>query len=384
MKTKRIAAITLIILLLSSAFTFGHSGRTDSSGGHKDNQNASGLGSYHYHCGGNPPHLHQGGTCPYSSSSSSSSSSTKSTSSSGSSAAVPAETYVSSIAFRSPPSNIKVEESVTLEYSLNPANAVNKNVTWTSSNEDVATVDSTGTVSAVGIGTTVITVHSDNGKTASHTITIEEILAEEIIIENELSSLRVEATAALKAKLLPDNTTDKTIEWSSSNPEVASIDENGLLEAVGPGKATITAIHRELTQSFDLTIEPNPAESVTIILSKTSNFRKGDSVVLEALIEPENTTYKDITWSVDNEDVAIIEGDMLTFIANGTAEVTAVTLDGVSDTVKLTANSVILDIVIIIVMIVFFGGIGYGIYRLIKKLRRIFISDNTFHSRKIR
>ena len=44
-----------------------HSGRTDSSGGHHDNKNVSGLGSYHYHCGGNPPHLHGGGVCPYSS-----------------------------------------------------------------------------------------------------------------------------------------------------------------------------------------------------------------------------------------------------------------------------------------------------------------------------
>jgi hypothetical protein len=46
-----------------------HSGRTDSSGGHKDNKNKSGLGSYHYHCGGNPAHLHENGICPYSASS---------------------------------------------------------------------------------------------------------------------------------------------------------------------------------------------------------------------------------------------------------------------------------------------------------------------------
>ena len=43
-----------------------HSGRTDSSGGHKDNKNKSGLGSYHYHCGGYPAHLHKNGVCPYS------------------------------------------------------------------------------------------------------------------------------------------------------------------------------------------------------------------------------------------------------------------------------------------------------------------------------
>ncbi len=51
-----------------------HSGRTDSSGGHKDNKNKSGLGSYHYHCGGNPPHLHTNGACPYQSSSTTSTS----------------------------------------------------------------------------------------------------------------------------------------------------------------------------------------------------------------------------------------------------------------------------------------------------------------------
>lgn len=50
-----------------------HSGRTDGNGGHHDNKNKSGLGSYHYHCGGYPAHLHDGGVCPYSSSSSSSS-----------------------------------------------------------------------------------------------------------------------------------------------------------------------------------------------------------------------------------------------------------------------------------------------------------------------
>jgi len=59
-----------------------HSGRTDSSGGHKDNKNKSGLGSYHYHCGGYPAHLHKDGKCPYSSSSTTSSKKTSDSTSS--------------------------------------------------------------------------------------------------------------------------------------------------------------------------------------------------------------------------------------------------------------------------------------------------------------
>lgn len=64
---KRFLAFAISFLLVISAFSVAgaHSGRTDGSGGHKDNKNPSGLGSYHYHCGGNPPHLHANG-CPYS------------------------------------------------------------------------------------------------------------------------------------------------------------------------------------------------------------------------------------------------------------------------------------------------------------------------------
>lgn len=72
---KKGIAKRISVYLLSSMLVFSsvpgtvqaHSGRTDSSGGHHDNKNKSGLGSYHYHCGGNPAHLHEGGVCPYSS-----------------------------------------------------------------------------------------------------------------------------------------------------------------------------------------------------------------------------------------------------------------------------------------------------------------------------
>ncbi len=86
MTKKVISILTICLLLITMPISaFAHSGRTDSSGGHKDNKNKSGLGYYHYHCGGYPAHLHNGGVCPYKSGSSSSKSSytTSSTSSNG-------------------------------------------------------------------------------------------------------------------------------------------------------------------------------------------------------------------------------------------------------------------------------------------------------------
>ena len=74
-KTKAAALIISLTAALCMPQTFvnapgtivaeAHSGRTDSNGGHRDNKNASGLGSYHYHCGGHPAHLHTNGVCPY-------------------------------------------------------------------------------------------------------------------------------------------------------------------------------------------------------------------------------------------------------------------------------------------------------------------------------
>ncbi|WP_419024361.1 YHYH domain-containing protein [Emergencia sp.] len=69
-KAARVISILLILVMSCTAFSFAHSGRTDSSGGHRDNKNVSGLGYYHYHCGGHPAHLHPNGVCPYSGSSS--------------------------------------------------------------------------------------------------------------------------------------------------------------------------------------------------------------------------------------------------------------------------------------------------------------------------
>lgn len=70
---KQIGIILLSIMIIPATL-FAHSGRTDSNGGHRDNKNKSGLGSYHYHCGGYPAHLHKKGVCPYSSALSSTSS----------------------------------------------------------------------------------------------------------------------------------------------------------------------------------------------------------------------------------------------------------------------------------------------------------------------
>ena len=175
---KKIISILLIILSIISigVNAYAHSGRTDSSGGHKDNNNKSGLGSYHYHCGGHPAHLHTNGVCPYSSSSSASKSSTSSSSSSSAktTSTVPTTIAVTDIKINENVTNMEEGENKKLTTIITPDNATDKNITWKSSDESIATVSTTGEVTAKKYGTVDITATSTNGKTSTIKINIKE------------------------------------------------------------------------------------------------------------------------------------------------------------------------------------------------------------------
>ena len=185
---KKIVSVLIIILIVLSMqiSVYSHSGRTDANGGHRDNKNKSGLGSYHYHCGGHPAHLHPNGVCPYSSSSqsSTSSSSSGSSSTSGSSSSsssssktttsVPRTIAVTEIQIEEKIEDMEIGENEKLTAIITPSNATDKNVTWKSSDESIATVDSTGEVTAKKSGVVIITATTSNGKSSTITINVKE------------------------------------------------------------------------------------------------------------------------------------------------------------------------------------------------------------------
>lgn len=174
---KKIISILLTILAIISigVNSYAHSGKTDSNGGHRDNKNKSGLGSYHYHCGGHPAHLHTNGVCPYSSSSSSSkSSSSSSSSSTKTTSTVPTTIVVTDIKINENVTSMKEGESQKLTAIITPDNATDKSIIWKSSDENIATVSTTGEVIAKKYGTVDITATSSNGKTSTIKINVKE------------------------------------------------------------------------------------------------------------------------------------------------------------------------------------------------------------------
>lgn len=185
---KKIVSVLIVILSILSIqiSVYSHSGRTDANGGHRDNKNKSGLGSYHYHCGGHPAHLHPNGVCPYSSSSqsSTSSSSSGSSSTSGSSSSsssssktttsVPSTIEVTEIQIEEKIEDMEIGGNEKLTAIITPSNATDKNVTWQSSDESIATIDSTGEVTAKKSGVVTITATTSNGKSSTITINVKE------------------------------------------------------------------------------------------------------------------------------------------------------------------------------------------------------------------
>lgn len=122
-----------------------------------------------------------------------------------------------------------------------------QNVTWTSNNEEVATVDQNGEITAIKEGTAIITVTSDYDNSVKVTceVTVSSIKAKSITLNKTEVKLCVDSKEALYETILPENTTNKNVTWESSNPEIATVNAYGEITAIKEGEATITAIADE-------------------------------------------------------------------------------------------------------------------------------------------
>ena len=128
--------------------------------------------------------------------------------------------------------------------------------------------------------------------------TVNEVVAESIEIENKTTEMLMEETIVLSVLFTPENTSDKTIEWSSDNEDIAVVSDDGTLEAVGVGSTTITAVHKEFMDSFDIEVKPIEADKVEIEYpidaeseESAPRVKKGETMQLTAIITPDNTTY---------------------------------------------------------------------------------------------
>lgn len=157
----------------------------------------------------------------------------------------PAQELLESIQLDVTTLSMTVGEEYTFTVTTVPADIEGLTLIWTSSDENIVSVDN-GTVTALAEGTAEITVAGDGNISAACTVTVSpeepvEIEADSITLNTVSINMLVGESLALTATVLPENTTDKTVSWTSSDGNIASVDENGTVTAANTGTATVTA-----------------------------------------------------------------------------------------------------------------------------------------------
>jgi uncharacterized protein YjdB len=246
-----------------------------------------------------------------------------------------------------------------------PADAKNKTLVWSSSNNAVAVVTSSGMVSAKGVGMATITAKSVNGITAACLVTVNPVPISKLTLNMTKATIIIGMGDSLGKKLtlvpviLPSNASIKALTWTTSNSMVATVDQNGVVTSTGYGKATITATAKDGSRKSakcSVTVSEVKVSKVTMNTSKaTITIAKGESlgkkVTLYASVAPANTHISALSWTTSNNMVATVDQNgVVTSTGYGKATITATAKDGSKKSAKCSITVVAVKVSAIKIM----------------------------------
>ncbi|MCL2164229.1 MAG: Ig-like domain-containing protein [Oscillospiraceae bacterium] len=221
-------------------------------------------------------------------------------------------------------------EVFTLIADVLPSNATNKNVTWSSSNTGVASVSSSGHVTARSAGTATITATSsaDSSRRGSCTVTViasDEV--SQVSITQGNITLEINESRTLTAVVSPSGVSDKSVRWETDKSSIATVSGNGVVTAVGAGIARITAIsNADSSKSAVITVTVNPAIEVDVEISPKTipDLALSENFALSATVTPTSLSDRTVTWSTGNNSVAAVSAaGVVTAVGAGTTQITA-------------------------------------------------------------
>ena len=254
---------------------------------------------------------------------------------------------VTEVKITSTVTEVTAGETITLTAEVLPADATNKTVTWTSSDNTVATVKD-GVVTGVKAGETTITA-SAGGKNATVKVTVKAaatsggetttIAVTEVKITSTVTEVTAGETITLTAEVSPADATDKTVTWSSSDTAIATVDSTGKVTGVAAGTATITAKAGEKTAAVDVTVKAAVAPS-TKVLDVAYDLTKGlpaaitttDAFISADWDAPTATpATNDITWTWIAAKTRKVKSSGGLQVSTGTSAEDMITLSADSD-----------------------------------------------------
>ena len=247
--------------------------------------------------------------------------------------AAPEEIQVESIKFDiSEFSPIKINETVQINATVYPETADNKTLTWSSSNESVATVDSDGLVTIHQNGSAVITAKAVNGKKAEMKIqpatTIDSYTLHNDTIE---LTMNVDAEAYLTYKVYPEilNGTDLNAEYVSDNEYIVTVDNTGKITAVGVGETFVRVTINNISKECYVIVNPEPENVTPVSEIQLPNGNEGryklseGQLTLEPKVIPEDAYNKRLKYQSSNTQVADVDANgLVTFKKTGETNIT--------------------------------------------------------------
>ncbi|MCE5204480.1 MAG: Ig-like domain-containing protein [Porphyromonadaceae bacterium] len=242
---------------------------------------------------------------------------------------------VTGISLNKPSLTMVEGDSEILTASIEPSNSTNKSIVWGSSNNEIASVDYTGKVSAHEMGTATLTATSEDGNySATCDLTVEEnAIPVASISLNKIELMLVEGDSEkLTATIVPSDATYKDTGWISSDESIVTVDTHGNVTAVKPGVAliSVTAQHNGKKDVCAVVVEPNIVSVTGVTVNKTSlTIDENESETLTATIEPSNATNRNVSWISGDNNIATVDSKGKVFGVNvGNTTITVTTEDG--------------------------------------------------------
>ena len=249
---------------------------------------------------------------------------------------------------------VRVGNTIKLTAKISPENATNKQVTWSSSNRRIATVDQNGVVKGIREGTVTITVTTVDGqKVATYKITVKAAETQKpseqqkpepskpedktvsvtgVTVSGSTHEVYEGESIKLTAKVSPDNATNKKVSWSSSDPTIATVDSNGTVRGLKAGKVTITAKTEDggKTATYEVTVKAKEVKVTGVTISgSTHEIKVGGTLKLTAKVSPDNATNKKVSWKSSDPTIATVDSNgTVKGLKEGKVTITVTTEDG--------------------------------------------------------
>lgn len=225
--------------------------------------------------------------------------------------------------------SVYVDSTLQLKAKVTPADATNASVTWKSSNQKIATVNSKGLVKGIAAGECTITATA-GGKKATYKITVNEVPVSSVSLNRKSLELMEGSSATLKATVLPENAGNQTVTYRSSDNSIATVSSRGVVTAKKAGSCTITAVAGNQKATCKVTVNQKKKVITSITMQSSLRLTVGAEMQLSVTVTPSDADTSGLSWTSSDSSIVSVANGKITCKKIGYATIVVESSNGVA------------------------------------------------------